>query len=134
MDKISSIIPATKRVTSVDLQNAFPVRSGMPSFGRPQAPIGPDRFTRSQAAMALQLQQAQPTPMQEPPVTIVDKIIDDFFMRNNRPAAAAAEPEEIFVVVPPKVDGRNAELVEVAQKDGMARAQALEPQSIDIMA
>ncbi len=36
MDKISSIIPGTSRVTSVDLKDASPVRPGTPAFGRPE--------------------------------------------------------------------------------------------------
>tara|TARA_B100001248_G_C27398316_1_gene467542 strand:+ start:2354 stop:2692 length:339 start_codon:yes stop_codon:yes gene_type:complete len=34
MDKISGIIPANQRITTVDVQRSAPVRRGVPSFGR----------------------------------------------------------------------------------------------------
>lgn len=36
MDKISSILPSSARVSSVDLREAAPVRPGAPGFGRPE--------------------------------------------------------------------------------------------------
>lgn len=36
MEKISGIIPSSPRLSSVDLNEASPVRPGTPSFGRPQ--------------------------------------------------------------------------------------------------
>jgi hypothetical protein len=36
MDKISGIVPSSRRVSSVNLKDSPPVRPGMPSFGRPQ--------------------------------------------------------------------------------------------------
>lgn len=36
MDKISSILPSSARVSSVDMREAAPVRPGAPGFGRPE--------------------------------------------------------------------------------------------------
>jgi hypothetical protein len=36
MEKISGIVKASPRLTSVDLKEAAPVRPGVPSFGRPE--------------------------------------------------------------------------------------------------
>ena len=35
MEKISGILPASSRVTSVDLKSSGAVRSGTPNYGRP---------------------------------------------------------------------------------------------------
>ena len=35
MDKISGIIPSSRRVTAVDMSDAAPIRPGVPAFGRP---------------------------------------------------------------------------------------------------
>ncbi len=43
MEKISSILPGTARVTSVDMKEANPVRSGTPGFGRAEAPMNRER-------------------------------------------------------------------------------------------
>jgi hypothetical protein len=37
MDKISSIIPSSSRVTSVDMKDSSPIRSGVPAFGRSES-------------------------------------------------------------------------------------------------
>ena len=36
MQKISSILPSSPRVLSVDMKESNPIRPGMPSFGRPE--------------------------------------------------------------------------------------------------
>lgn len=38
MDKISGILSASPRVTSVDMRESSPVRSSVPAFGRPEQP------------------------------------------------------------------------------------------------
>ena len=43
MEKISSILPGSSRVTSVDLKESSPVRSSVPTFGRAEAPQGRER-------------------------------------------------------------------------------------------
>ncbi len=43
MEKISSILPGSSRVTSVDMKEAGPVRSGTPGFGRAEAQAGRER-------------------------------------------------------------------------------------------
>ena len=43
MEKISSILPGSSRVTSVDMKESSPVRSGTPGFGRAEAQAGRER-------------------------------------------------------------------------------------------
>jgi hypothetical protein len=43
MEKISSILPGTARVTSVDMKESNPVRSGAPGFGRAEAHMNRER-------------------------------------------------------------------------------------------
>lgn len=38
MDKISGILPSNRRIKSVDLDDAHPIRPGVPAFGRPVGP------------------------------------------------------------------------------------------------
>lgn len=48
MNKISSILPSSSRVTAVDMQDAHPIRPGTPSFGRPVGVShGRDHISRS---------------------------------------------------------------------------------------
>ena len=81
MVKISSIIPTTARVTSTDMNDAHPVRPGVPTFGRPVGRSQSDSFRR----------EALPLPMQDMRSDRElghDKIINDlsnsFFMRKTK--------------------------------------------------
>lgn len=47
MDKISRIVPSSARVQSTDLDEAHPVRPGVPAFGRAEGHSSKDRVTLS---------------------------------------------------------------------------------------
>ena len=49
MDKISSIIPGSARVMSVDMKDANPVRPGTPGFGRQDGVSGPKEVSQFDA-------------------------------------------------------------------------------------
>ena len=53
MDKISSIIPASHRVTQVDLDESPPVRRGVPGFGQRETPPSDrqDTFTKMSSSV-----------------------------------------------------------------------------------
>ena len=76
MDKISSILPASPRVTNVDLKSSGTARSGMPSYGRPQLDEtgSARRHTQTNEMMAL-------NKISNPHVDIVDQISREFFMQ-----------------------------------------------------
>ena len=80
MDKISGILPASPRITSVDLKNSGTARSGMPSYGRPQLEQtgSARRHTQTNAMHAAM------TKTVDPHVDIVDKISKEFFMQKTQ--------------------------------------------------
>jgi hypothetical protein len=130
MDKISSIIPATKRVTSVDLENSLPVRAGVPTFGRPQAVSSGDVFSRSNQAMQLQSEQA-PAVRKEPNPSIVDKLINDFFMKNDRPVVNRRDDDEELII--PAQKKVSSEVVS-SEVDAITKEALNEQPSVDIFA
>lgn len=91
MEKISHILPASSRVTAVDLTNAQPVRPGAPNFTHPMAsPRMPleDRVSLSQ--QALESHASGQVPQREAPLTyknsaesakqkMIEKLSQDFF-------------------------------------------------------
>jgi len=114
MEKISSILPATSRVTTVDLRNSGSIRGGMPTFGRE---VGVTAAAAQQAqqkeAATLALSRNQPdvlttaaranqtlseqmqmrTSKMDPKADIVKKMAENFFM--NKAAANAAPAIQI---------------------------------------
>ena len=79
MDKISSILPASARITNVDLKNSGTARSGMPSYGRPQLNETGSARRHTQENEILQLNN-----IRDPHVDIVDKISKEFFMQKSQ--------------------------------------------------
>lgn len=99
MEKISSIVPRSRRVSATDLSSAAPVRPGVPGFGRPMgsSTVGEkDLRSTAQKAMAAhhqmneQKRQAAITP------EIVTDMTNRFFL--NKTIAA---PEAPIAVAPP---------------------------------
>lgn len=95
MEKLSSILPASPRVQSVDLQEAAPVRPGAPTFGRP---VGvstvKDRFSVSQQAKDIAFKDtlASVNPKEAKGVKVVDDMTKKFFeTRLNKPEVAGSE-------------------------------------------
>jgi hypothetical protein len=89
MEKISSILPATARVTAVDLKNSGVARPGTPSFGRE---VGMSSVLKKQeadiAARANKIRDEQAglrTGFQrDPRAEIVQRMADDFFINKAR--------------------------------------------------
>ena len=80
MEKISGILPASPRITAVDLKSSGTARSGMPSYGRPQ-------LEATGSARRETLPNAIPKavgPVNDPHVEIVDRIAREFFMQKNQ--------------------------------------------------
>lgn len=95
MDKISSILPSSARVTSVDMQDAHPVRPGTPSFGRP---VGVSHLRRnlSMSSIDQQLMNTNLTERQRDGLNkakIVQDISAGFFMK--KPAVTPAATFEV---------------------------------------
>lgn len=58
MDKLSSVLPSSPRVKSVDLKNAKPIRPGAPNFfGAPTGSTAGDRMNISEAAKDVAFQE-----------------------------------------------------------------------------
>jgi hypothetical protein len=89
MEKISGILPASSRITSVDLRNSGVARSGTPSFGRPTGTSAPAEREIETARMAMErhgeIMELREPNRKDEQLAIVDKIADDFFMRKGRP-------------------------------------------------
>lgn len=91
MDKISGIIPSSRRVNSVDLQNAAPVRPGTPTFGRPVgiSTLAPELYSSTTAQKAIEAFDAELAPRKEPldpKADIVKTMTDNFFMKRTTQA------------------------------------------------
>ncbi len=84
MEKISSILPGSSRVTSVDMKESSPVRSGTPGFGRAEAQAGRERPSADTIKQASEAQ----TEMHDwrakdlKHATIAKELSDKFFSKN----------------------------------------------------
>ena len=99
MDKISGILPATARITAVDLRNSGTARSGTPGFGRA---VGVSTVAARQEALEtaekanlvhkeqINLRNFESDPKSQ----IVQKMADNFFI-NNAKAANTGVADEI---------------------------------------
>ncbi len=92
MEKISGILPASTRVTSVDLKSSGAVRSGTPNYGRP---VGVSSAARREMeaearAQSLHHKQMQKRAM-DPQTEIVNKMADNFFNTRNEKADTQLE-------------------------------------------
>ena len=56
MEKISSILPSSARVTSVDMKESNPVRAGAPGFGRAEAQMNRERTSPDSIKQATEAQ------------------------------------------------------------------------------
>lgn len=96
MEKISSIIPSSSRVTSVDMKESSPVRSGTPGFGRAEAQAGRDRGAGETAKAATEAQ----TEMHDwrakdaKHASIAKDMADKFFSKNKVDIEEAGIPGE----------------------------------------
>ncbi len=94
MEKISSIVPRSRRVAAADLSSAPAVRPGMPSFGRP---VGTSTsgmksvLTTAQKAMVEQNKLNEGRKASALTPELVTEMTDRFFMQKSIPA----EPLEV---------------------------------------
>lgn len=115
MEKISGILPATARITTVDLKNSGTARSGMPSFGRD---VGLSSVTQRRLAnRAGDLHKEQMEwrhKSQDPKAEIVQRMADNFFMRKS-----ARQKQEEHVDL--GLDQSNDMRIEVPMEDSNTR-------------
>ncbi len=85
MKKISGILPADKRITTVDLRSGGTARPGMPSFGRPVGPSPEARtaFFANQAAMQRLQDQRELASKRDQQAAIVKRMADQFFVQES---------------------------------------------------
>ncbi len=105
MQKISGILPANARVTTVDMKASGVARPGMPSWGREVGvPIAAEKKMQMDAAAKASFVHKEQMQLREgaakdPHVAIVEKMAENFFV--NR----AAEPkEEPIIAADPNSD------------------------------
>ena len=85
MEKISSIIPGSSRVTSVDMKESSPVRAGTPGFGRAEAQAGRERESKDtvKAASEAQTEMHDWRAKDAKHAAIAKDMADKFFSKNN---------------------------------------------------
>jgi len=101
MEKISGIVKASPRITSVDLSEASPVRPGTPGFGRPQAVSSlADRNQESTFGRAaergarIQSEMMDWRSKDKARAAIAAELSDRFFIKNRPKADQVMEREE----------------------------------------
>lgn len=107
MEKLSSILPASPRVKSVDLKAAQPVRPGVPRFGRPEGLVSRDRLSLSPEAkeMAFKETLAARNPREAQSAKIAEEVTAKFFQnRLDRTPAAESAIDRVDVVLGAPVD------------------------------
>jgi hypothetical protein len=95
MEKISGIVPSSRRVASVDLKSAQPVRPGVPTFGRPQGISSlsdSNKPTTAERAISKQKEMFEKRTQSASQPQLVQDMADKFFMQKRQ----AAEPVEDF--------------------------------------
>lgn len=103
MEKISGIVPSSRRVSSVDLKSAPPVRPGTPTFGRPvgistlaeaetAAKNELNKLSTADRAIARQKELADKRSLSEKGPELIQDMTDRFFMQKKK----AAEPVQDF--------------------------------------
>lgn len=73
MEKISGILPATSRVSTVDLQSSGPVRPGAPTYGRP---VGSASLSENKAA----INHIKKDSLEDMKSKAIEELNKDFFM------------------------------------------------------
>lgn len=106
MEKISSIVPRSRRVSATDLSAAAPVRPGVPGFGRPVgvSTVGEkDMRTTAQKAIAVQNKMNEDKRQAAVTPELVTDMTDRFFMKKT-----VAAPERPVMIAPPIANGQAA--------------------------
>ena len=130
MQKISGILGASARVTSVDMKDAPPVRPGMPGFGRPEgvsslrqravaAPPTPDALSAApqlfQDQMGIRSKEAQQAKM-------AAEVSNSFFMKKREQVeqAPAANEQMVDVVLAMPAQVPASQIDAIASKPAQA--------------
>lgn len=108
MEKISSIIPQSARVQSVNLKESQTMRPGMPTFGAPSGKAainGGDQPTTAEKAVAAhQTLMARRSGDAHKP-ELIKQMTDQFFMRNQSGPADMVEDVDVnFKMDRPRLD------------------------------
>ncbi len=133
MEKISSILPASPRVQSVDLDEAPPARPGAPAFGRKQGRnTVQDRITLSQKAkeMAAQDTMMVRNPKEAARAQKVEELNKRFFeTRLQKPEVAPAGPrtEEIVQDLNEAIETSTADIGRARENVSQYQAEMAEP-------
>jgi hypothetical protein len=131
MEKISSVVASSPRITSADAKDAGPVRSGTPGFGRETMPTSnrtpPSESTAERAIGAREtVKERRKTELEH--AAIAKKMSDQFFGKSTRrmPAAVTSEVPgnaDSFsdgVKTGMKENSNRAALAEFAQRDELS--------------
>ncbi len=120
MQKISSILPSSPRVKSVDLSDSHPIRPGTPSFGRPVGNSTDtsvvDKVTLSNQALGAGVEAELLTyknPREAKNAKIADELSAQFFETRLNPVDSkplAEKAAELSQEVPVKGKTKNIEL------------------------
>ncbi|MBK9323252.1 MAG: hypothetical protein IPM97_09980 [Bdellovibrionaceae bacterium] len=94
MEKISRILPPSRRVATVDVEQSQPVRPGAPEFGRPTQRLEiQDRVSLSSGAN-IALQERAPTTYRNPKESARARVVEDIAEKFFNPNAVAKEDGE----------------------------------------
>ncbi len=96
MEKISSIIPSSSRVTSVDMKESSPVRAGTPGFGRAEAQAGRERESKDtvKASSEAQTEMHDWRAKDAKHAAIAKDMADKFFSKNKVDVEESGAPNE----------------------------------------
>ncbi len=106
MEKISGIVKASPRLTSVDLSEAPPVRPGTPGFGRPQAVSSLAEKSEPAFGRAVERGSRAHSEMMDwrtkdsQMAAIATELSDKFFIRNKSQAGHDMKHDELSDVAP----------------------------------
>lgn len=95
MEKISRILPPSRRITATDIESSQPVRPGAPTYGRPtvQKPVEiQDRVSLSSLANSRSTE-AQPATYKNTKEGTRAKVVEDIAEKFFNPRALAKEGE-----------------------------------------
>ena len=80
MQKISGILPSSRRVATVDMKNSHPVRPGVPLFGRQRGISGPPAASIDRTRIS-ELALKEMSPKDAADMRIISRVTDGFFMQ-----------------------------------------------------
>lgn len=94
MEKISRILPPSRRVATVDVEQSQPVRPGAPEFGRPTQRLEIQDRVSLRSSSNLALQERAPTTYRNPKESARAKVVEDIAEKFFNPNTIAKEDGE----------------------------------------